>query len=119
MRVAFELMGGEPWCFAPEQIGKLTDWQIWELYVKPAVRRQRDATRKGRGRKPPKDRYGGVPSREEFIKGGLHFGLTAEHLGAEFDRWAATEEGQRLVAKRAEIEAREAAEAARTADDFE
>jgi len=119
VRSAFEILGGEPWCFTPEQIGKLTDWQVWELYVKPAVRRQRDSRRKRHGRRPPKDKYGGVPNRDEFIAGGLHFGLTEEHLGAEYDKWAATEQGQRLLAKRAEIESREAAEAARTAGDFE
>lgn len=98
-------MGGEPWCLTPTEIGKLTDRQIWTLYVKPAIERQRDGRRRRRGRKPKPDKHGGIPNRAEFIAGGLHFGLTEEHLGAEFDKWAATEQGQRLIAKRAAIDA--------------
>lgn len=30
----------EPWCFTPEEIARLTDWQIEELYYKPAKARQ-------------------------------------------------------------------------------
>ncbi len=29
----------EPWCYTPEQIGRLTDWQIDFLYARPAVKR--------------------------------------------------------------------------------
>lgn len=30
----------EPWCFTLEEIARLTDWQIEELYYKPAKARQ-------------------------------------------------------------------------------
>lgn len=29
----------EPWCFHPAQVAELTDWQIVELYLKPASER--------------------------------------------------------------------------------
>lgn len=29
----------EPWCYLPEQIARLTDWQIENLYAKPAIER--------------------------------------------------------------------------------
>jgi hypothetical protein len=32
-------MGGEPWCFPPDVIAKLTDYQIEHLYLKPAAKR--------------------------------------------------------------------------------
>jgi hypothetical protein len=40
----------EPWCFHPEQIATLTDWQIEHLYAKPAIERakQIESQRKGK-----------------------------------------------------------------------
>lgn len=32
-------MAQEPWCFHPEQIATLTDWQVMHLYLKPAMDR--------------------------------------------------------------------------------
>ncbi len=29
----------EPWCFHPNQIARLTDWQIINVYLKPAAKR--------------------------------------------------------------------------------
>lgn len=33
------MLAQEPWCFHPEQIASLTDWQIEHLYARPAVER--------------------------------------------------------------------------------
>jgi hypothetical protein len=105
-------MGAEPWCWTPDQVGKLTDAQLWDIYLKPAIERQKEQERARRGKRKRKpDPFGGIPSRAEFIAGGLHFGLTEEQAAAQYDEWAATEEGQRLIARRAEIEARMTAEA--------
>lgn len=35
------MLAQEPWCFHPEQIASLTDWQIEHLFVQPAVDRFR------------------------------------------------------------------------------
>jgi hypothetical protein len=34
-------MGGEPWCFPPATIARLTDYQIHHVYVLPAAERAR------------------------------------------------------------------------------
>lgn len=100
-------MGGEPWTFTPTEIGKLTDAQIWDQYIKPAIDRQR-GTRRRRRRKGEYD--DGIPDKETYVLLGLHAGLTREKLEADYDTWAASEEGQAIFAKRAE---RAAAKAAR------
>lgn len=33
------MLAQEPWCYTPEQIARLTDWQIENLYAKPAHER--------------------------------------------------------------------------------
>lgn len=119
MLAAFRAMAGEPWCLTPGAIGKLTDWQIWELYVKPAVDRQREAKRGTGSGKRKRDPFDGIPSRADYISGAAHFGIPEEHAAAEFDKWAATDEGRRMCAKRAEIEARLAAKATGAPEGFE
>jgi hypothetical protein len=41
IRQAIEMMAQEPWCFHPEQIATLTDWQLEYLYRQPAEERTR------------------------------------------------------------------------------
>jgi hypothetical protein len=89
------LICGEPWTKLPSEVGELTDWQIWNLLIRPAVRRSRAARGKRKRRKGPDP----LPNRDEFIAGGLHFGGTAEHWAKAYDEWAASEEGQRELAK--------------------
>ena len=52
----------EPYLLTPRQIGRLTDRQIWELYVQPAIERQKEHERQTRGWG---NKYGtnGVPDR--------------------------------------------------------
>lgn len=95
-------MGGEPWLFTPAEIGRLTDWQIWEMYVRPVVRRHQDAKRGGRRKK--KGTGDGIPNREEYIELGLHMQIPQEHLEREYDAWAATPEAQAIFAKREAVD---------------
>jgi hypothetical protein len=37
----YQTLAQEPWCFHPEQIASLTDWQIENLYAKPALERSK------------------------------------------------------------------------------
>lgn len=92
-------MGGEPWCFTPAEIGKLTDHQVWEIYVRPAVRRSRQARGTGRRKRKGSD----IPGRAAYIAMGVAFGGagTEEHWAKEYDAWAASEEGQRVIAEEA------------------
>ena len=39
MRQTHRMLAQEPWCFDPERIATLTDWQIANLYVQPAIER--------------------------------------------------------------------------------
>ena len=37
-----ECLAGEPFCFHTDQIARLTDWQIVELYIRPAVEKMKE-----------------------------------------------------------------------------
>jgi hypothetical protein len=39
IRKAYEMLAQEPWCFTPAAIGRLTDWQVEQLYALPAAER--------------------------------------------------------------------------------
>lgn len=96
-------MGGEPWTFTPTEIGLMTDRQIWDQYVRPAVRRARGANPQQRRRKG--DRTGdGIPSREAFVTMGVASvpGTTTDYWGAEYDTWAGSDEGRAFLADREE-----------------
>ncbi len=43
------VMGGEPWCFPPAVIARLTDYQIMHLYVYPHVERNERLKREQSG----------------------------------------------------------------------
>lgn len=82
------MLGNEPWCWPPRVVGRLTDFQAWEIVLKPALERHRKRSRGD----PPR---GGkaLPDREEYIEIGLRLGGDREQLGREFDKWAATQGG--------------------------
>jgi hypothetical protein len=46
----------EPWCFSPEQVERLTDWQVTHLYALPAEKRSEDIRRLTPGSAPPPSR---------------------------------------------------------------
>ena len=55
IRKSYEMLCQEPWCYHPERIGKLTDWQIEHLYALPAAERAEEMRRDspGAGGRPP------------------------------------------------------------------
>jgi hypothetical protein len=99
----FALLVAEPFWLTPDVIALLTDWQVSELYFKPAIRRARDAQKKRRiGRVDAPDPKEGIPiSREAYVRNGLRmFGGTADHWGKkwdaakiEFDAYVAAQKG--------------------------
>lgn len=90
-------MGGEPWRFTPAEIGKLTDRQIWDQYVRPHAERYRDARRRGR---PKREKPSRLPTREEFVEMGVEtLNLPREHCEREYDAWRATPEAKAAIAK--------------------
>lgn len=68
-------MGGEPWCFHPHQIADLTDFQIHNVYVKPAVERAKRESAKMQTQ--PQSPTSSAPAN--------HVGPTVAELGATAD----------------------------------
>ena len=52
-----EMLAQEPWCFHPDQIAAMTDWQIENLHARPAVERAKrfEEERVGQRRTPMDD----------------------------------------------------------------
>lgn len=94
MTEALTALAQEPWCFHPDQIARLTDWQVVNLYLKPAAKRA-DAMRREmkRSESPgytpnsitsldsPMIEHG-EPTREQII-------LAAQRLGKDVGKVAA------------------------------
>ncbi len=41
-------MMGEPWCYTPDEVARLTDFQIWHQYMRPAAERAKQLGGGGR-----------------------------------------------------------------------
>lgn len=86
----FQTLCGEPFYYRPWEVGRLTDYQIWELLFRPAIRKQKQwdrASGKGPGLPPKRFRSKRkVPTRDQYIEVGKKLGLSAEEAGAEYDR---------------------------------
>lgn len=98
MKRVYEILLHEPFGVTREEIGELTDWHAWELYIRPQVERARDKE----DREDDEEEKGGsrksrLPNREEYISTGMQFGGNRDDLGKAYDQWAASEEGQRLT----------------------
>lgn len=118
MREAYTALAQEPWGFLPHQIARLTDWQIFELYVTPAADRARNVARPApdaRGAAPgasapigarpaPRPASGGGPDYEPGTEGHRRQciaayvdvqGLSPQRAAAQYDRqlaeWRATQ----------------------------
>lgn len=78
----------EPWCFHPDQIARLTDWQIEYLYFAPARARaaefRRASGQAGAPREPPPQ--SGPPTRAQYIAGARMLFGDSRDWGAEYDR---------------------------------
>lgn len=91
-------MAGEPWCFPPEVIAKLTDYQIDELYLRPAVKRAEAMERERKGLPPAADPkpLAEPPPREAMIRfAASMFGKTRQQAEAEYDAQLAEWQKQR------------------------
>jgi hypothetical protein len=91
----------EPWCFTPEQIGRLTDWQILELYAKPASERAERMSSptgpKPLGTRREPDAEPGTPEHRAQVVGGMvrTMGWKPERAAAEYDRQLALWKAQK------------------------
>lgn len=93
----------EPWCFTPDQIGRLTDWQIMELYGKPAAKRAErlgaptaPKALGGRRENAPDAEPGTPEHRAQIVAGMVQaMGWKPERAAAEYDRQLALWKAQK------------------------
>jgi hypothetical protein len=96
----YQILLADPFRVAHAEIGELTDDQIWELYIHPELERAKKNRPRGEGaeeEEPEKKGRSRLPTRDEYIAGGLALGGNAEDLGKAYDQWAASKEGKRLT----------------------
>lgn len=90
------MLCNEPWCWTPREVSQLTDYQAWELVIRPAVKKSREMRRE-RGGRGPQVGHGWeksprkLPNREQYVLVGERLGVPREVSEAEYDRWAATQ----------------------------
>lgn len=85
---------GEPFCWPLSEARKVTDHWFHEMIVLPAVERARKRSggrRGGRGHRPATLKR--LPTREEYVAGGVLLGGNAEEMGRAYDAWRATQPG--------------------------
>lgn len=94
----YETLCNEPWCWSPREVDELTDFQIWELVIKPAVEKSKEREKRNpnRGRVGVPDKKTRLPTREEYVLIGQKFHGDPEVMGKEYDKWAESEQGKRL-----------------------
>lgn len=83
------MVAGEPWCFPPDVIAGMTDWQIEDLYLKPAVERVKRVQGGRDGTPEPTPEADAMPSRREFVGMATREGVPAAVAHAEYDRMLA------------------------------
>lgn len=74
----------------PAEAGEVTEYQFWELYVNPALERNRRAGG-GSGRSRPVRVKSRPPTRDEYVRGGVALGGDADAMSASYDRIAAAQ----------------------------
>lgn len=90
----FQMLAQEPWCFHPEQIATLTDWQIEHLYARPAVERANEAKRRaeGRGESPHHREAHPAPGTPQFkswvVNQFLKSGMSLDQAIKKYDQQA-------------------------------
>jgi hypothetical protein len=94
-------MAQEPWCYHPEQIATLTDWQVMYLYLKPASDRaeeMRKQMEKDRPKTPGMPSEPGLPFSADVPMPSLEQVLdAAERLGIDLNK---AREGYEMAARK-------------------
>lgn len=86
----FRVLCNEPFCWTHEQAAAVTDAWFLEVIVKTAVKRHRRRARRPADSSPTLKR---LPTREEYIRGGVLLGGNEEEMGRAYDVWAAKQKG--------------------------
>lgn len=69
----------------------MTDYQIWDLVLLPAVRRSREMDRRNGDGRGVRGRANRLPTKEEYVEVGIKLGGVRELLEADYDKWAASQ----------------------------
>lgn len=95
MAGVYELLSGEPWCWTRQEINSHTDYYLWEIIIRPAVRKSREMERRNSGDRGGRVGHGWenskkkLPNREQYILIGARLGIPADVCGAEYDKFIA------------------------------
>jgi hypothetical protein len=82
--MVLQTLCNEPWCWPPEQARKITDDQFYYLFVKPSRRKE---SRKRGG----SVNNGRMPTKGEYVAGGVALGGNAEDFEKSYDEWVKTQ----------------------------
>lgn len=89
-------MSGEPWCWTQEEINQHTDKYLWNVVIRPAVRKSKKFDRENRGGRHPGERSKRkLPSRESYILIGERLGVPREISEREYDKFVADRRAKR------------------------
>jgi len=75
----------------PAEAGEVTEYQFVELYLKPALERNRRAGGESGRRGRPVRVKSRPPTRDEYVRGGVALGGDADAMSASYDRIAAAQ----------------------------
>ena len=90
------MLSGEPWCWTQQEINRHTDYYLWEIVIRPAVRRAREMKEES----GPKSGHGWeksekkLPNRKQYIMIGEKLGVPAEISAREWDKYKAGKNGR-------------------------
>ena len=92
----YEILSGEPWCWTQEEINRHTDAYLWNVIIRPAMRKTRKMERQRKGGRNPGERSRRkLPSREGYILIGERLGVPRERSEQEYDKFVADRRAKR------------------------
>lgn len=97
----YELLSGEPWCWTRAEINGHTDWYLWEVVIRPAVKKAEEFERKhgkggdGRVGHGWEESERKLPSKEQYILVGERLGIPRDVSAKEYDKFLAARRAKR------------------------
>jgi hypothetical protein len=90
----------EPWGFTPNEVSRLTPWQVARLYLRPAAERADEQEHKAGGGSAGTNWAKGLPPKAAFVADhAARFGGPAAKWEAAWDRMKAAEDADRAAAR--------------------
>lgn len=89
------MLSGEPWNWCQRKISRHTDWYLWEIVIRPAIRKakkieeeNKDMNKSGVGKSRGKFK---LPSRDQYATVGEKLGIPRATSEKEYDRYIAAQ----------------------------